>query len=492
MDTQSKFVNRLLLAKGLRAFGDGYVSLLLPLHLLGLGFSPLHVGIIATTTLAGSGLLTLAVGLHAWRFHARSLLLAASVLMAATGFGFAVLTDFWPLLLIALVGTLNPSSGDVSVFLPLEHAVLSGVVSDRQRTATFARYSLVGALLAAVGSLAAALPATLASISGMSSTHAMQAMFLLYALLACASGLVYRGLPRVLATEERQPVAPLQQSKRNVYTLAALFSLDAFAGGFVVQSMVALWLYQRFGLSLAAAGAIFFWTGVLTAASYLVAVRVAGEHEHHLGEERRGQRDGPQEAHALTAIGGGLQRLLLRAAVGVDHSRAVAGFADGFHQRLRIRRAGRVFDARPRRREIDVGRHARKAIERLLDARGAGGAGHAFDGEVDPAGRHVEAGPADALDEIGDFGRARLVVDASALGGEVDRGLHAGHFVQTLFEAGCAGSAGHAGDGQLDRSGCEGCVHGANIPQWGIQCKSAKAKRRREGAVPRGRVGLSG
>ncbi len=276
MDTQSKFVNRLLLAKGLRAFGDGYVSLLLPLHLLGLGFSPLHVGIIATTTLAGSGLLTLAVGLHAWRFHARSLLLAASVLMAATGFGFAVLTDFWPLLLIALVGTLNPSSGDVSVFLPLEHAVLSGVVSDRQRTATFARYSLVGALLAAVGSLAAALPATLASISGMSSTHAMQAMFLLYALLACASGLVYRGLPRVLATEERQPVAPLQQSKRNVYTLAALFSLDAFAGGFVVQSMVALWLYQRFGLSLAAAGAIFFWTGVLTAASYLVAVCVAG------------------------------------------------------------------------------------------------------------------------------------------------------------------------------------------------------------------------
>ena len=276
MDTTSNHVNRLLVAKGLRAFGDGYVSLLLPLYLLALGFGPLQVGIIATTTLVGSGLLTLVVGLHAWRYHYRSLLLATSALMAGTGFGFALLTDFWPLMLVALVGTLNPSSGDVSVFLPLEHAVLSRIVADRQRTATFARYSLVGSLLAAAGSLAAALPATIVSVSGVSSTHAIQAMFVLYALIACASGLVYRGLPKALATEERQPMAPLQQSKQRVYTLAALFSLDAFAGGFVVQSMVALWLYQRFDLSLAAAGAVFFWTGVLSAASYLVAVRVAG------------------------------------------------------------------------------------------------------------------------------------------------------------------------------------------------------------------------
>jgi len=276
LDTISSHVNRLLVAKGLRAFGDGYVSLLLPLYLLALGFSPLQVGIIATTTLIGSGLLTLVVGLHAWRYHYRSLLLAASVLMAGTGFGFALLTDFWPLMLVALVGTLNPSSGDVSVFLPLEHAVLSRVVTDRQRTATFARYSLVGSLLAAAGSLAAALPATIVSVSGMSSTNAIQAMFVLYALIACASGLVYRGLPKALVTDARQPMAPLQKSKKTIYTLAALFGLDAFAGGFVVQSMVALWLYQRFDMSMAAAGVVFFWTGVLSAASYLVAVRVAG------------------------------------------------------------------------------------------------------------------------------------------------------------------------------------------------------------------------
>ncbi|MBE0613634.1 MAG: MFS transporter [Burkholderiales bacterium] len=276
LDTISNNVNRLLLAKGLRSFGDGYVSLLLPLYLLQLGFSPLQVGIIATTTLVGSGLLTLLVGLHAWRYHYRSLLLAASALMALTGFGFALLSDFWPLLLVALVGTLNPSSGDVSVFMPLEHAVLSRVVADRQRTAMFARYSLIGSLLAAAGSLAVALPALLASVSGMSAASAMQAMFLLYALIAGASGLVYRGLPVALAAEERQPMAPLQQSKKRVYTLAALFSLDAFGGGLVVQSMVALWLYQRFGMSMATAGVVFFWTGVLSAGSYLVAVRIAG------------------------------------------------------------------------------------------------------------------------------------------------------------------------------------------------------------------------
>ena len=112
---------RILLARGLRAFGDGYVSLLLPLYLLELGFGTFDVGVIATATLLGSGLLTLMVGLRAHRYHTRSVLLAATALMAATGVGFALFEQFWPLLLIAFVGTLNPSSGDVSVFLPLEH-----------------------------------------------------------------------------------------------------------------------------------------------------------------------------------------------------------------------------------------------------------------------------------------------------------------------------------------------------------------------------------
>jgi MFS family permease len=268
-------VRRLLTAKGLRAFGDGYVSLLLPVYLLQLGFSALEVGIIATATLLGSGILTLGVGLTAHRYHYRSMLLAATLLMAATGLGFAAFTEFWPLLVIAVVGTLNPSSGDVSVFLPLEHAVLSRVVADKQRTALFARYSLVGTLMAALGSLAAGLPTAIESAAGFSPTAAIQAMFVAYALLGLASALAYRGLPKALESEAVKPRVPLGPSKKTVYMLAGLFSLDAFGGGFVVQSMVALWLYEKFGMSPAAAGAIFFWTGILTSISFLVAVRIA-------------------------------------------------------------------------------------------------------------------------------------------------------------------------------------------------------------------------
>ena len=249
MDTAN--VNRLLFAKGLRAFGDGFVSLLLPLYLLELGYSALEVGIIASATLLGSGALTLVVGLHAYRYHYRTLLLAATVLMTGTGLSFALLTQFWPLLVIAIVGTLNPSSGDVSVFLPLEHAVLSRVVGSRQRTATFARYSLVGTLVAALGSLAAGLPAVLTGVTGWSPRGSLQIMFVVYACLGLAAAAAYRGLPRALESGGPAVKAPLHRSKRTVYTLAALFSLDAFGGGFIVQSMIALWLYQRFAMSLA-------------------------------------------------------------------------------------------------------------------------------------------------------------------------------------------------------------------------------------------------
>ena len=272
-------VTRILIARGLRAFGDGFVSLLLPLYLLELGFGPLQVGILATATLCGSGLLTLAVGLRAHRYHYRALLLAAAALMTATGLSFAAVHDFWPLLVIAIAGTLNPSSGDVSVFLPLEHAVLSREAGDRVRTAVFARYSLVGALVAAFGALAAAFPPTLAQATGIPLRAALQAMFVLYAGLGVLVALAYRGLPDAGAVDASPAHQPLRESKHRIYALAALFSLDAFGGGFVVQSMVALWLYQRFGMSLATVGTLFFWTSMLSALSYLVAVRIA----HRIG-----------------------------------------------------------------------------------------------------------------------------------------------------------------------------------------------------------------
>lgn len=272
MDTAS--VNRLLAARALRAFGDGYVSLLLPVYLLELGFDGVAVGLIASATLLGSGVMTLSIGLVAHRYASRTLLLAAAAVMTATGLGFATLTHLWPLLVVAVVGTLNPSNGDASVFAPLEHAMLSRVVTDRERTGVFARYALVGSLVAAVGSLAAGAPAVAVGALGWPLLVALQAMFALYALLGIAAALAYRGLPQARAAGSRQ-AGPLTRSRRAVLTLAALFALDSFGGGFVVQSLLALWLFQRFDLSLAAAGTLFFVTGVLSAVSYLVAARVA-------------------------------------------------------------------------------------------------------------------------------------------------------------------------------------------------------------------------
>jgi MFS family permease len=267
-------LNRLLLVKALRAFADGYISLLLPLYLIALGMTAFQVGVIATATLFGSGVLSLAVGTQAYRFRYRTLLLAAAATMVATGLGFAMLTDFWPLLVIAFVGTLNPSSGDVSVFLPLEHALLSQLARDDERTSVFARYSLTGALVGAVGALFAGMPDLLAGMLHLDKLAALRAMFVLYAAIGLAAVLIYRTLPQTVA-EVHGSAAPLRRSRKTVFTLAALFSIDSFGGGFVVQSLVALWLFQKFQLSPLVAGTIFFWTGMLSALSQLAAVRIA-------------------------------------------------------------------------------------------------------------------------------------------------------------------------------------------------------------------------
>jgi MFS family permease len=133
----------LLAARGVRAFGDGFVRVLLPVYLLALGFDAVAVGAVGTATLLGSATLTMLVGFQASRLGRKGLLLAASLLMAATGLAFASVHSFWPLLVVAFVGTLNPSSGDVSVFLPLEQSVLPQMAEPKARTALFARYSVV-------------------------------------------------------------------------------------------------------------------------------------------------------------------------------------------------------------------------------------------------------------------------------------------------------------------------------------------------------------
>jgi MFS family permease len=268
-------LTRILWARGLRAFADGFATLLLPVYLIALGFGPFHVGVIATATLLGSGVMTLAVGFQSHRFQYRVWLLAAALLMTATGFGFAAVTDFWPLLVIAFLGTLNPSSGGVGVFLPLEHAVISQAAKDTERTAMFARYSLVGSLVAAFGALLAGFPDFLIAQSGFTMKGAMQVMFVLYAAFGIAAAAIYATLPHDRTKEAQQAPVSLSKSKTMVYKLAALFSLDSFAGGLVLDSMLVLWLFERFQLSTTTAGTFFFWSGLLASVSFLLAVRIA-------------------------------------------------------------------------------------------------------------------------------------------------------------------------------------------------------------------------
>lgn len=264
----------ILIGRALRAFADGYVAVLLPAYLLALGFGQFEVGVLGTITLAGSALATLAVGAVGHRWPQHRLLLAAALLMAATGAGFAGLTSFWPLAIVAFVGTLNPSSGDVSVFLPLEQARLAALADGEARTALFARYTLTGSLCAAFGALASGIPAWAAVQAGVTLLDALRAMFVLYGCIGAMVWLLYQGLADSEGVSAAPP-APLGPSRRTVFKLAALFSVDAFAGGLVVNSLLALWLFDRFGLSLAAAGAFFFWAGLLTTASQWAAPWVA-------------------------------------------------------------------------------------------------------------------------------------------------------------------------------------------------------------------------
>ena len=218
--------------------------------------------------------MTLAVGIVAPRYELRNLLLIGAGLIVLTGLAFPNVNHIALIFVVAFVGTLNPSAGDLGMLVPLEHATLTKETADENRTRIFARYSLVGALATAAGSLAAAAPDFLVP-HGLTEIAALKAMFYLYALMGLMAALLYRRLPRDHAHAAGAPRVSLGESRGIVYKLAALFSLDAFAGGFVVQSLLAVWLFERFDLSLATASLFFFWSSFLSAFSFPVAAWIA-------------------------------------------------------------------------------------------------------------------------------------------------------------------------------------------------------------------------
>jgi MFS family permease len=267
---------RLVLARALRGFADGFVSVYLAAYLQLLGFPAVQIGAIVTAMLVGSAMLTLGVGLAAHRLTARWTLFGAACLMCATGAGFALVTDFWPLLIVAFVGTLNPSAGDVSVFLPTEQAILVSQAAAADRTSLFARYNLGGTLFGALGALMSGLPELTARHLGWETARGFRAGFVLYGLIALLIIGLYRGMQHG-RTAPATPVAsgPLKKSRGIVLRLTTLFALDSFGGGFAIDSLLALWLFLRFDLSLQSVGAVFFTARILSALSQLASPRLA-------------------------------------------------------------------------------------------------------------------------------------------------------------------------------------------------------------------------
>ena len=229
-----------------------------------------------TATLLGSAAVTLLVGTRGGHLDRIRLLQVIAVAMIITGVAFGLVGSFAVLLVVAALGTINPSGGDVSAFLPIEQSVLPETVPANERTHLFARYTLVAALAGAVGALAAGLPELIVDRTDVTELDALRAVFFAYA----AAGALLLGLYGGLRPRPPAEVAPgarrgLDRSRAVVLRLAALFSIDSFGSGFAGQSILVLWLFLRFDLSTATAGAVFFWSGLLSASSALLAPRLA-------------------------------------------------------------------------------------------------------------------------------------------------------------------------------------------------------------------------
>jgi predicted MFS family arabinose efflux permease len=193
--------------------------------------------------------------------------------MALTGVGFSTVTHFWPLIAVGLVGTLNPSAGDVSLFLPTEQSVLADLTDNHERPHRFAVYNVAAAAAASVGALASPLPEKLAEAKGWDVATTERLSFLVYVVVAVASVFAYRSLQT--RTEMNTPRFGLHRSRSIVIRLSALFALDSAGGGFVLTPLLVLYLDVRFGLSPAATGATLAAAAGLSALSQLLSARIA-------------------------------------------------------------------------------------------------------------------------------------------------------------------------------------------------------------------------
>ncbi|MDQ6796246.1 MAG: MFS transporter [Chloroflexota bacterium] len=270
----------LFAARSVRMFAYGAVAVILVLYLARLGFDGGAIGLILSLTLIGDTIVSLWLTTHADRLGRRRILVVGSLLMAGAGAVFALTDAFVPLLLAATIGVISPSGNEVGPFLAVEQASLSETIEDRRRTSIFAWYNLAGSIATAFGALAAGLAVGSMRAMGLDELSAYRVVVLGYAAIGLAlAALFSRVSPSVEVTAPTDTSVArrlgLHRSRNIVLGLAALFSIDAFAGGLVMQSILAYWFHQTYDVPVALLGGIFFAANLLAAASALAAAGIA-------------------------------------------------------------------------------------------------------------------------------------------------------------------------------------------------------------------------
>ena len=267
----------------LRMFAYGLLAVILALYLAQAGLSDAEIGLLLTLTLLGDALISLWITTRADRVGRKRMLLIGSALMIFAGILFTITRNFYLLVLAAIIGVISPSGNEVGPFLAIEQSALAQALPDASRTQVFAWYQLAGSLATALGSLVGGGLAQALQNGGVTPLSSYRVIILAYALLGVVLTAVFGFLSRAIETDLSEEIKAqanllgLGRSSKIVVKLAALFSLDAFAGGLVVQSIVAYWFYVRYGVSPATLGAIFFGANIFAGISALSAAWIAGK-----------------------------------------------------------------------------------------------------------------------------------------------------------------------------------------------------------------------
>ncbi|RLT45682.1 MAG: MFS transporter [Chloroflexi bacterium] len=278
--TTNKDVRILFATRTMRLFAYGFLSVVLALYLIEAGLSPPQIGLLLALTLAGDAAVSLWLTTHADRSGGRRrTLTVGAILMLLAGVVFLVTRNPLLLTMAAIVGVISPSGNEIGPFLSIEQAALTQLVADENRTGLFAWYNLAGSFATATGALAGGWLAQALQSEGWTKLAAFQFVLAGYALAGGLLALCFLTLSAAVevvpAPARQNRVLGLHKSRAVVFKLSALFALDAFAGGLIVQSMFALWLHVRFGVEIGVIGSIFFGANILAGISALLAANIA-------------------------------------------------------------------------------------------------------------------------------------------------------------------------------------------------------------------------